>query len=152
MSACKGAVPAAPRSPEHQQRRSWRRAVLLGTGCGLAAVNLARAPGDLAFVVPAHAVLALLFLCLGRFEEAPPPTPEARAPLRACVWALSAALTAMFTCRVAPAMPSPLNLLVYGMALLVTAGGFVLLVPLRICDAGDGDGGQGTWDDKVSQL
>ncbi|KAF8705768.1 hypothetical protein HU200_030971 [Digitaria exilis] len=90
---------------------------------------------DVAFVLAAHGALALL-LCLGRHEAAP--TAAARGRIRARVWALSTALTGLFASRVAPAMPPPLGVLVYAMALLVAAGGFALLF---LCDdAGDEDG------------
>ena len=128
---------AGASSPEQaKSRRSLRR--LPHVAClALAAAHLARAarelaPRDLAFVAAAHAALALLLLCVGRHEAAP--TAEARGRLRVCVWALSTALTGLFACRVAPALPPPLGVLVYGLALLVTAGGFVLLF---LCDAGD---------------
>jgi hypothetical protein len=44
----------------------------------------------------------------------------ARGRLRVWVWALSTVLTGLFACRVAPAVPPPLGLLLYGLALLVT--------------------------------
>ncbi|PAN32628.1 hypothetical protein PAHAL_5G501100 [Panicum hallii] len=123
---------ARPRtSPEQAKSRSLRR--LPHVAClVLAAAHLARAPRDLAFVAAAHAALALLLLCVGRHEAAP--TAEARGRLRVLVWALSTALTGLFACRAAAAVPPPLGVLVYGLALLVTAGGFVLLF---LGDAGD---------------
>jgi hypothetical protein len=53
---------------------------------------------------------------------------------------LSTSLTDLFASRVAPAVPPAMALLVYGSALLVAAGGFVLLF---LCDAGDGHGAAG---------
>ncbi|CAO2205338.1 unnamed protein product [Urochloa humidicola] len=133
---CKQA--AGPTPPPQLTKKSSRIRVLLPyAACAVpAAAHLARAvrdrePRGLAFVAAAHGILALLFLCLGRFEAAP--TAEARRRLRVWVWALSTALTGLFAGRVAPAMPPPLGLLVHGTALLVVAGGFVLLIaaPLR---------------------
>ncbi|RCV24996.1 hypothetical protein SETIT_5G131100v2 [Setaria italica] len=142
---CKQA--ARPTSPQRMKKKSSRLRVLLPhVAClVLAAAHLARAaqerePRAVAFVAATHGALALLFLCLGRHDVAAP-TGEARGRLRVLVWALSAALTGMFACRVAAAMPRPLALLVYGMAVLVASGGFVLLF---LCDAGEyGDAGLG---------
>ncbi|OEL33770.1 hypothetical protein BAE44_0005214 [Dichanthelium oligosanthes] len=141
---CKQA--AAPTSPPRMKNSRRLRVMLPHAAClVLAAAHLARAvrerePRDVAFVVAAHAALALLFLCVGRHEEAAT-TSEARGRLRLWVWALSTALTGLFASRVAPAMPPPLGLLIYGMAVLVTAGGFALQV---LCDAGDGAASVGT--------
>ncbi|PUZ58388.1 hypothetical protein GQ55_5G506000 [Panicum hallii var. hallii] len=128
---------ARPRtSPEQAKSRSLRRlphvACLVLAAAHLARAARERAPRDLAFVAAAHAALALLLLCVGRHEAAP--TAEARGRLRVLVWALSTALTGLFACRVAAAVPPPLGVLVYGLALLVTAGGFILLF---LGDAGD---------------
>ncbi|CAL4965697.1 unnamed protein product [Urochloa decumbens] len=129
---------AGPTSPQLTKKSSRLRVLLPYAACAVpAAAHLVRAvrerePRGLAFVAAAHGVLALLFLCLGRFEKAP--TAEARGRLRLWVWALCTALTGLFAGRVAPAMPPPLGLIVYGMAMLVSAGGFVLLF---LCDAGD---------------
>ncbi|CAO2185962.1 unnamed protein product [Urochloa humidicola] len=128
---------AGPTSPQQQTKSSRLHVLLLYVACVVpTAAHLARAvrerdPRNLAFVTAAHGALALLFLCLDRFEKAT--TAEARKRLRIWVWALSTALTGLFAGRVAPAMPPPLGLLVYGMAVLVSAGGFVLLF---LCDAG----------------
>ncbi|CAO2161350.1 unnamed protein product [Urochloa humidicola] len=130
---------AGPTLPQQQTKSSRLHVLLLYAACVVpAAAHLARAvrerePRGMAFVAAAYGALALLFLCLGRFEKAP--TAEARKRLRIWVWALSTALTGLFAGRVAPAMPPPLGMLVYGMALLVSAGGFVLLF---LCDDGDG--------------
>lgn len=128
--------------PPSRTKSSRLRALLPQVACLVpAAAHLARiARGeqrDVGFVVAAHGVLALLLLCLGRHAAAP--TAAARARLRAWVWALSTALTGLFACRVAQAMPPPLGMLVYGMALVVTAGGFALVF---LCDdAGDSAAG-----------
>lgn len=133
---CKQAARPTPPHPwmtKKKKKKSSRLGVVvlpLVAFLALAAAHLARAarePRDLAFVAAAHGALALLFLCLGRHEAAAPTAEAATGPIKVGVWALSTALTGMFACRVAPAMPPPLALLVYGMAALVTAGGFVLL-------------------------
>lgn len=75
---------------------------------------------DLAFVLAAYAMLPLLFYCLSKFEALTVDSPaETRKRLNLSVWALSTALTAMFSCPV-----SPLSLLVsWVMALLVAIRG-----------------------------
>ena len=101
---------AASRQQLGRRRRSRRRAARCAGSRTSPAYSsrppTSREPRDLAFVVAAHAALALLLLCVGRHEAAP--TAEARGRLRVCVWALSTALTGLFACRVAPAVPPPL--------------------------------------------
>ncbi|XP_052140906.1 uncharacterized protein LOC127760658 [Oryza glaberrima] len=89
-------------------------------------------PRDLAFVAAAYTMLALLLYCVGRFEAlaadgSSPAAAVARERLRLPVWALSTALTVLFSSRVAPMMPPPLNALVVAMSVVVTVGGFCLL-------------------------
>ncbi|KAF0916055.1 hypothetical protein E2562_000683 [Oryza meyeriana var. granulata] len=111
-------------------------------------------PRDLAFVAGAYAMLAMLLCCVARFEaladDGSPAAAVARERLKLPVWALSTALTALFSTRVAPMMPPPLNALVVAMALLVTVGGFCLLF---LCDAGnagdDDDEAASDQDEKV---
>uniref|UniRef100_A0A0E0BYB7 Uncharacterized protein n=1 Tax=Oryza meridionalis TaxID=40149 RepID=A0A0E0BYB7_9ORYZ len=97
-------------------------------------------PRDLAFVAAAYTMLALLLYCVSRFEALAadgPAAAVARERLRLPVWALSTALTVLFSSRVASMMPPPLNALVVAMSVVVTVGGFCLLF---LSNAGEDDG------------
>uniref|UniRef100_A0A0D9UXL9 Uncharacterized protein n=1 Tax=Leersia perrieri TaxID=77586 RepID=A0A0D9UXL9_9ORYZ len=118
-------------------RRAARRllpcvaGVLVAGHFATCAYRAAGNPSDLAFVAAAYTILGLLLYCVGSFEalaaDASPDAAAARERMRPPVWALSAALTALFTSRVAPMMPPPLDAVVVGMAVAVTVGGFCLL-------------------------
>uniref|UniRef100_A0A0E0JEZ3 Uncharacterized protein n=1 Tax=Oryza punctata TaxID=4537 RepID=A0A0E0JEZ3_ORYPU len=103
-------------------------------------------PRDLAFVAAAYTMLGLLLYCVGRFEAlaaadgtspaAAAAAAVARERLKLPVWALSTALTVLFSSRVAPMMPPPLNALVVAMSVVVTVSGFCLLF---LSNAGEDD-------------
>ncbi|KAG0512757.1 hypothetical protein BDA96_10G041800 [Sorghum bicolor] len=78
--------------------------------------------GSVAFVLVADAALVLLFVCLREFERRRG-RPAGSGRIKAAVWALTTLLTAMFASRVAPVMPTPVDALVWGMALATAAGG-----------------------------
>ncbi|XP_040375999.1 uncharacterized protein LOC121053300 [Oryza brachyantha] len=136
---------APQESGDSALRRAARR-LLPCVACLVVAAHVAacayRAAGDpreLAFVAAAYAMLAALLCCVGRFEAlaaaaASAAAAAARERLRLPVWVLSTALTALFSARVAPVMPPPLDALVVAMAVLVAVGGFCLLF---LCDAGN---------------
>ncbi|KAG8053131.1 hypothetical protein GUJ93_ZPchr0001g30755 [Zizania palustris] len=112
--------------------------LLVAAQFAAATYRAARDPGDLCFVATAYSMLAVLLYLVGRSEslaaDGSSAAAVARERLKLPVWALSAALTALFTSRVAPMMPPPLRAVVVAMALLVTVGGFFLLF---LCDAGN---------------
>ncbi|CAN6166627.1 unnamed protein product [Urochloa humidicola] len=77
--------------------------------------------GSVAFVLTADAALALLFLCLAKFERA---GGDGGRNLKAAVWTLATLLTTMFASRVAPLMPPVVGAVVCAMAVATAAAGF----------------------------
>ncbi|KAL5228245.1 hypothetical protein ABZP36_016510 [Zizania latifolia] len=136
------------------------RRLLPCVACFLVAVHFAAAtyraardPGDLCFVASAYSMLAVLLYLVGRSEslaaDGSPAAAVARERLKLPVWALSSALTALFSSRVAPMMPPPLRAVVVAMALLVTVGGFCLLFLCNAGNADDDDDADSDQDEKV---
>ncbi|KAL6628923.1 hypothetical protein ACP70R_028688 [Stipagrostis hirtigluma subsp. patula] len=80
-------------------------------------------PGAVAFVAFAYLDLVLLFCCLRRYERAEPGS-TARDRLKLAVWLLTAALTLLFSYKVAAVMPAAAAALVWAMGLTTIAGGF----------------------------
>ncbi|CAL5050987.1 unnamed protein product [Urochloa decumbens] len=93
--------------------------VVLGFNSLLAIRNSWGDAGSVAFVLAADAALALLFVCLRRFER-----DGGGRNTKAAVWALTTLLTAMFASRVAPLMPPAVATVVWAMAVATAAGGF----------------------------
>ncbi|KAJ1278533.1 hypothetical protein BS78_04G086900 [Paspalum vaginatum] len=91
----------------------------------------ARASGDPgAFVAGAYLVLVLLFCCLRSYERAEPGS-ALRRWLKLAVWLLAAALTLLFSYKVAGVMPPAVAALVWAMGTATSAGGFVVLFCLE---------------------
>ncbi|KAJ1255909.1 hypothetical protein BS78_K138300 [Paspalum vaginatum] len=81
-------------------------------------------PGAVAFIVFAYVDLAALIYCLRRYERAEPGS-TTRDRLKAVVWTLTAALTLLFSYKVAALMPPAVAALVWIMGMATVAGGFV---------------------------
>ncbi|WVZ51864.1 hypothetical protein U9M48_002967 [Paspalum notatum var. saurae] len=79
--------------------------------------------GAVAFIVFAYADLVALFYCLRRYERSEPGS-VTRDRLKAVVWALTAALTLLFSYKVAALMPTAVAVLVWIMGVATIAGGF----------------------------
>ncbi|TVT97348.1 hypothetical protein EJB05_57416, partial [Eragrostis curvula] len=104
-----------------------------GAGFGLLTLNsclaIYRARDDLAsvlFVAGSYLLLLLLFGCLRAYERAPPGSP-ARERARSAVWPLTTLLTVGFAWKVAALMPSAVAVLVWGLAIATSVGGFFAL-------------------------
>lgn len=100
--------------------------VFLSFNSGMA---LYRSRGDVAavsFVVFSYVDLVLLFYCLRRYERAAAGSAQ-REWLKAAVWILTAALTVVFSYKVAAIMPLAVAVLVWVMAFVTVAGGFYAL-------------------------
>ena len=67
--------------------------------------------------------LLLLFACLRLYETAEPGS-AARPRLKAAVWALTTALTVLFSAKVAAVMPAAVAVAIWVMAFATVAGGF----------------------------
>jgi hypothetical protein len=80
--------------------------------------------GAAAFVVFAYVDLVLLFVCLRRYERADPGS-RLREWLKLAVWLLTAALTLLFSSKVAAVMPAAAAALVWVMGVATVTGGFV---------------------------
>ena len=79
--------------------------------------------GAVAFVAFSYVDLLLLFACLRLYETAEPGS-AARPRLKAAVWALTTALTVLFSAKVAAVMPAAVAVAVWVMAFATDAGGF----------------------------
>ncbi|XP_034587507.1 uncharacterized protein [Setaria viridis] len=87
-------------------------------------------PGAAAFVVFAYVDLVLLFFCLRRYERAEPGS-KLRDWLKVAVWLLTAALTLLFSYKVASVMPAAAAALVWVMGVATVTGGFVAFFCLK---------------------
>ncbi|CAN6202556.1 unnamed protein product [Urochloa humidicola] len=119
-------VPARATSSNRQSLGMDGQSALIKLGFGVLAFNSALAirnswgdAGSVSFVLAADAALALLFLCLRRFER-----DGGGRNTKAAVWALTTLLTTMFASRVAPLMPTAVAALVWAMSVATAAGGF----------------------------
>ncbi|XP_039786989.1 uncharacterized protein LOC120653288 [Panicum virgatum] len=77
-------------------------------------------------VAAAYADLALLLYCLRVYERAGPGSAR-RGRLKLAVWLLTAALTLLFSCKVAAVVPPAAAALVWVVGLATVAGGFAEL-------------------------
>ncbi|KAF8697626.1 hypothetical protein HU200_035814 [Digitaria exilis] len=102
-------------------------AFLILTGSSITAIHRSQYDAaTTAFVAASYACLVLLFCFLRRFEAAPPGSP-ARGRARAGVWLATAALTAMFSWRVAALVPWHVAAGVWLLGGSTVVGGFYAL-------------------------
>ncbi|KAL6626882.1 hypothetical protein ACP70R_030608 [Stipagrostis hirtigluma subsp. patula] len=136
-----------------QCRRGWRGWAHLALGLVLflavtvsfagAAYRARRRPRDLAFVLLAYYLLALLLCCVAKLEQLqrdPAAGAVERRRVRLAVWAVSVALANTFASRVADAMPGlALKLAVWGVTAVVLGLGFYFLFCCKEAELGNAD-------------
>ncbi|RCV24995.1 hypothetical protein SETIT_5G131000v2 [Setaria italica] len=154
--------PVPPHQPGQtaraQQGGGWRRPARCALAVALslavtghfafAAYRARHRPPDLAFVLVAYSLLALLVGCVARLEHLrrdPAARVAERQWLRIAVWGVSVALANTFAARVAKAMPRlVLKLAVWGVTAVVLGLGFYFLFFSKdaegCCDAEVGRG------------
>lgn len=94
---------------------------IVAANCGAAIYHSWHDPWSVAFVVASFLILVLLFLALRVYESSPRGSRRSL-HVKAGVWALSTALTIMFSYKVAAFMPFPVAAVVW-----VTAGSTIFV-------------------------
>ncbi|KAJ1282253.1 hypothetical protein BS78_03G037700 [Paspalum vaginatum] len=114
-----------------------------------AAYRARRSPRDLAFVLVAYYLLALLTCCVAKLEQLRRRDGEGggepeRRRVRLAVWAVSVALVNTFATLVADEMPGlALKLAVWGLSVSVLALGFYLIFCRKDAERGNAEHGLG---------
>ncbi|XP_006644613.1 uncharacterized protein LOC102710920 [Oryza brachyantha] len=103
---------------------------IVAVNCGTAIYHSRRDPWSVAFVLAAS-VMLLSLLCLLRVFESLPPGSSSGRRIKAGVWAVSTALTVMFSHRVAALMPFPVAAVIWGLAGSTIVAGFCMLFVCR---------------------
>lgn len=99
---------------------------VLTVNSGLAIYRAREDAASVLFVVGSYLTLLLLFGSLRIYERAPPGSP-ARERARRAVWPLTTLLTVGFAWKVAALMPPAVAVLVWGLAVATSVGGFYAL-------------------------
>jgi len=123
----------APTGASDDGSSAWASAValcFLAINCGVAIYDSRHDPSSVLFVVVSFVDLVLLFHLLRVFERLPPSSPK-RLQVKAAVWALTTALTVMFSQRVAALMPGPVAAVVWVMAAATILAGFCMFFVCR---------------------